>query len=120
MYWRHMSAWMLHVAQTSFSRQATSPTPLSAQQPLHLNYHPHHSFPSKHPYAPHEWNSKTLPTGVNQFEGLNTLIKSVSLYFPPSPPSTAILRTRGLSVPWAGISSKLLDHFQELGVCISF
>lgn len=94
MCWRQMSAWMLYVVQTSFSGQATSPTPLSTQQHPH---HPHAS-PSRHPHAPHpswacftwhEWNSNTLQAACKQPSTnkrlFNTQIKSVSVYLPPLP-----------------------------------
>ncbi len=79
MLWRQMSAWMLYVVQTSFSGQATSPTPLSTQQPTATATTPPPADTLMLPLAERalpgmNGNCKqcadSLQTGVNQLEGV--------------------------------------------------
>lgn len=98
MFWRQMSAWMLYVVQTSFSGQATSPTPLSTKQ------HPSTTTssaattpsPSRHPHAPPTNPAEHALPGMNtlqaasrqattHWKAFKTQIKSVSLYLPHLP-----------------------------------
>lgn len=76
MYLRHMSAWMLYVVQTSFSRQATPPTPqLSSPLPPFLQQ-------QTHSHLPYGMNGiqKCWQQASANWKVLNIPIKSFSLF----------------------------------------